>query len=508
MKIREILSERKLFYTNLVLIVFLLGVAIPMVNIVAHRAVGTSASASPTTSTALADARPVQNGTFRAIPADMNIQAVQSSFRNIVATVLPTVVEINVVETVRQTSGGSASPFDFLFGGARQQPQRQSGLGSGVIVKQQGDTVYVLTNNHVAGNADQISVKLYDGRRFKAKLVGKDPNRDLALIEFKTSERVPIAQLGDSSQLAAGDWVIAIGNPLGYQSTVTAGIVSALGRQSAPNSDLGTYTDYIQTDAAINPGNSGGALVNLQGQVVGVNTWIASNSGGSIGIGFAIPINNARKVMTDLIRTGHVVYGWTGINVGDPVPSVANDMNLSDTQGALVYDVYKNSPAYKGGLLPGDYITEINGEPVKDTSQLLYVIANINPGDQARFTVLRDSRKINLSITIGERQDNNATSVDVGLIWPGMAVLPITQDIQNQVGLPDGVGKVIIGSVQDGSAPAKAGFQPGDVIQQISGKNINSLKDFYQAIDNANAHHYVFKIYRNGTQLMVGLDKV
>ncbi len=502
MKLKEILSERKLFYTNLVLIVFLLGVAVPLVNVISHRAV---AAPSQTTQARM---NGTQSSAFRAMPAELNLSAVQNSFRNVVSKVLPTVVEINVVETVKPSPQAYSSPFDFLFGGQPQRPQRQSGLGSGVIVREQGNTVYVLTNNHVAGNADQISVKLYDGRQFKAKLVGKDPNRDLALIEFKTSEHVPVAQLGDSSQIAAGDWVLAIGNPLGYQSTVTAGIVSALDRQGAPNSDIGTYTDYIQTDAAINPGNSGGALVNLNGQVVGINTWIASNSGGSIGIGFAIPINNARKVMNDLIRSGHVVYGWTGINVGDPVSSVARDMNLNNVEGALVYDVYKNSPADRGGLLPGDYITGINGQQVKDTSQLLYTIANIDPGTEASFTVLRHGRKVDLTITIGKRQETNATSVNPALMWPGMAVLPITPDIRSQISLPDGVGKVIVGSVQDGSAPGKAGIQPGDVIQQISGRNINSLNDFYAAVNNPSAGHLLFKIYRDGTHLIIGLNRV
>jgi serine protease Do len=374
-------------------------------------------------------------------------------------------------------------------------------------VKQTGNTVYVLTNNHVAGNASTISVKLSDGRHFKATLVGKDPNRDLAVIKFQTNQKVPVATLGNSTDIAPGDWVLAIGNPLGYQSTVTAGIVSALDRQAAPNSGLGVYTDYIQTDAAINPGNSGGALVNMQGQVVGINTWIASKSGGSIGIGFAIPINIAHKVMNDLINTGHVAYGWTGVNVGDPPQAVTDSMGLSSTPGAFVYDVYKNSPAYRAGLLPGDYVTKVNGSKVTDTSELLYTIANLNPGATVDFTLIRQGRMMNVNVTIGKRAEGQNMANEVSLMWPGLAVLPLTPDIQNQVGLPSGVGKVIISSVENGSRSAHAGFQPGDVIQAINGRTINNLKDFYAAIDSSNTSHFEFKIFRQGAQLLVGLNK-
>jgi len=500
MKLKAILSERRLFYVNLALITFLLGVAVPVVNIVGHRAVASNAIpvvANDSTAT----------GTqFKAMPALLNIGPMQNSFRQIVSKVLPTVVEVNVVDVVKQ-SQSFQSPFDFLFGAPSQpQSQKQYGLGSGVMVRQNGDTVYVLTNNHVAGNAQEISVKLNDGRQFKATLVGKDPNRDLAVIEFHTSERVPIASLGNSNDIAPGDWVLAMGNPLGFQSTVTAGIVSALDRQAAAGSNLGTYTDYIQTDAAINPGNSGGALVDMQGNVVGINTWIASKTGGSNGIGFAIPMNVAKKVMNDIIKSGHVVYGWTGVSVGDPTQIVTDNMGLSGSQGAMVYDVYRNSPAAQAGMQPGDFITKVNGNDVTDASQLLYTIANMDPGATADFSVIRRGQNINVSVVIGKRLDGRAATPNAQLMWPGMAVLPITADIQSQIGLPNGVGNVIIGSVQEGSIPAQASFQPGDVIQSINGKRIGNLKDFYAAINDPNTNHFVFRIYRQGTELILGMN--
>jgi serine protease Do len=310
--------------------------------------------------------------------------ALQQAFRNVSSDVLPVVVEIDVVEVVQRQN----TQFDmgqFFFGmpspeGQAPQKFERAALGSGVIVEQRGKNVYILTNNHVVGNASEIKVTLYDGRVFEAELVGTDPNKDLALISFETKESIPIAKLGDSSELQVGDWVLAVGNPLGFESTVTQGIISAKSRKEGP--DNNGFTDYLQTDAAINSGNSGGALVNLDGEVVGINTWIASQSGGSIGLGFAIPINNAKKAIDDFIDKGSVEYGWLGVHMGTLSENIAESMDLKNKEGAFVFNVYQDSPAMKGGLQPGDLITSINNQTIKTGNDLISIIANDSPGEK------------------------------------------------------------------------------------------------------------------------------
>ena len=256
------------------------------------------------------------------MPASTSLASVQASLRDISQKVRPAVVEINVTEVIKQQVPQLDSPFDWFFNQQQGNGQgstrtfRQSGLGSGIIVKRTGDKVYVLTNNHVVDNATDISVRLTDQRVFKATVVGTDPRKDIALVTFTTKENVAVAELGDSNALQVGDLVLAVGNPLGFESTVTMGMVSALGRRG-PQGETSSYTDYIQTDASINQGNSGGALVNIDGQVIGINTWIAAPSGGSVGLGFAIPINNAKSAIDQFIAKGRVQYGWLGALIGD-----------------------------------------------------------------------------------------------------------------------------------------------------------------------------------------------
>jgi Do/DeqQ family serine protease len=330
-------------------------------------------------------------GSFTARQVDFNtnqdgiqtLQSLQNAFRAVAAKVLPSVVQVDVVDVVRNSGADLPNPFEFFFGPQRQrqgQPRefRQQGLGSGVVVRRSGEKLYVLTNDHVAGDAEQINIKLQDGRSYKAKLVGRDENKDLALVMFETRENIPVAEIGDSGSLMVGDWVLAVGSPLGFESTVTAGIVSAIGRRSVRGA--AGFTDYIQTDAAINQGNSGGALVNIYGQVVGINSWIASTSGGNIGLGFAIPINNAKRSIDDFITKGRSEYGWIGINMGGLQPQAAEDLRLGEARGAFVYGVFKGSPAEKAGLQPGDLITRVDGVALKDSSDLLLTIGNLTPG--------------------------------------------------------------------------------------------------------------------------------
>jgi len=420
-----------------------------------------------------------------------SVFSLQQAFRDVSAEVLPVVVEINVVDVVEQQYNGS-NPFGFFFGWPFQEegdsqdsePQtrefRQEGLGSGVIVDKRGDTVYVLTNNHVAGEADEISITLYDKRTFEGTLVGKDPLRDLALVSFETDEFVPVAKLGDSDSLEVGDWVLAIGNPYGFESTVTSGIVSAKGRRQSPDGQ--SITDYIQTDAAINQGNSGGALVNLHGEVIGINSWIASQSGGSIGLGFAIPVNNATPAIADFIDKGSVEYGWLGVYMGDLSANLKEEMGFDVDKGVFVYNVYDKSPAMDGDLQPGDLIVSINGMELESSNDLQHAIANREPGEKISMQIIRENRNYDLNITLGLRNMDEDSPADN--LWPGFTVAPLTRELQERLNLPRNSGNIIIGSVAEESKAGALGLQNGDVIKSINDKNVKSISDFYNKIRN------------------------
>ena len=447
------------------------------------------------------------------------LQGLQASLREVSRDVLPTVVEIDVVNVVRQRA--PSNPFQFFFDFRRGDPRRadpqqpapqgqerefrRQGLGSGVIVRRVGEKVYVLTNNHVAGRADEINIKLNDGRTFKGKLVGGDERKDLALVVFETRENVPVARLGNSDSLQVGDLVLAVGNPLGFASTVTMGIVSATGRESVAGSDLSGFTDYIQTDAAINQGNSGGALVNIQGELVGINTWIASNSGGSIGLGFAIPINNARQAIDDFISKGKVEYGWLGINVGELNEAAAKEMRPEGAGGAFVFGVFQDSPADKAGLQSGDVVVRINGAPIRSSTQLLQVVGNLAPGAAARFDLLRFGQPLSVTVRIASRPEEKAISEQAGKLWPGINPVPLTEEIRRQLNLPARAGEVAVASVEEGSAAAVAGLQPGDIIRTINGREVRGLLDFYRLLNERGGREVNFKIFRQGNEMIIGL---
>ena len=278
-----------------------------------------------------------------------------------------------------------------------EQSQRRSGLGSGVVVSPEG---YVLTNFHVIDGADEIEVEHNDGRKYKARVVGSDPESDLAVLRIPADHKLPVIAFGSSDTLRVGDVVLAIGNPFGVGQTVTSGIVSALGRSHL---GINTFENFIQTDAAINPGNSGGALVDANGHLVGINTAIYSQSGGSMGIGFAIPVSLAKNVMEQIIRNGGVTRGWIGIEVQEITPELAESFNLRGIQGALIAGVMRGSPADKAGIKPGDVLISVAGKPVKDAQVMLELIAALEPGKTSRFELKRDGRDTTMDIAIGKR---------------------------------------------------------------------------------------------------------
>jgi Do/DeqQ family serine protease len=438
------------------------------------------------------------------------LESIQYSFRKVAEKVLPVVVEINVVDIVTQDSPGFNSPWDFFFGPddknegeePKQREYRQQGLGSGVIVRQTGNQVYVLTNNHVVGDAEEINVTLYEGKEYTAKLVGKDERKDLALVVFEEKKKVPVADLGDSDVISVGDWALAIGNPLGYSYTVTAGIVSAIGRRGGPGENI---SDFIQTDAAINQGNSGGALVNIRGQVIGINTWIASRTGLYSGYGFAIPINNATKSIDDFIKYGKVEYGWLGVQITDPIDEVKEDLKVADKAGSFVSQVFQDSPADKSGVLPGDYITQVNEIDVKDTDHLLRIIAEIPGGKSSDFKIIRMGDTMTLKVTLGIRPEEKKIAAQNKNLWPGMSVVPLTDEIKDNLEIDSNTKGIIIAYVLDDTPADIAGFEDYDIIYKINKKEINGLKDFYTALNDKKAKELDFYFERKGVDLKIGL---
>ena len=449
-------------------------------------------------------------------PLVPTLEQIQYSFREVAQKALPVVVEINTIEVITQRIPRSESPWDFFFGpspeqgGSEEREFRQPGLGSGVIVQRTNGKVYVLTNNHVAGEAEEISISLHDGREFKGKLVGTDPRRDLAVVVFETREEIPVASLGDSDTLEVGDLVLAVGNPFGFESTITMGIVSAVGRQAELGTNIASLTDYIQTDASINPGNSGGALVNLRGEVIGINTWIASRTGSSAGLGFAVPINTAKKTADEILAKGRVEYGWLGVQIVDVdpqrFPDYREDFKLENSTGSFVVNIFKGSPAYKAGIRPGDYITSIGGTNVKNTNELTKIVGNLPPGNRYDVSVIRDGGEQTFDIRLAIREEDKEIAVQSKNLWPGMYIASISSDMREQLSIPDRLEGVLVTVVQEGSPAATAGFRQGDVVQEVGGRQIQSAHDFYQALNNASGRTVNTKVYRQDNEIEIELE--
>ncbi|MBI9107505.1 MAG: Do family serine endopeptidase [Spirochaetales bacterium] len=438
----------------------------------------------------------------------------QMTFREVAASTLPVVVEVNVVNIVETQSFPDA--FEFFFGNNPNQREqeskprefRQQGLGSGVIVQTESDNVYILTNHHVVNGADEIKITLTDGREYEATLVGSDPRLDLALVVIKTKENIPVAVLGDSDDLFVGDWVFAVGNPMGFASTFTAGVVSAVGRETANFSNNISFTDYIQTDAAINPGNSGGALVNIRGEVIGINSWIATQSGGSNGLGFSIPINNAKNAIADFIKSGSVEYGWLGVNVRDISDESKVAMKLEGVDGAFINDVFIASPADNGGLMAGDYITKVGTKVVKNRNDLVKVIGNLSPDLWTAFELYRDGEKQTVSLKLGRRDDKKNIAEDGSIdVWPGMTVVEATDEVRESLNLETNKGNVIVANVVKGSPAEASGLRPGDIVLRVDNKRIKSMGDFYMRLNSSESNEVMIRIYRGTREAIIGIVK-
>ncbi|MDH4101304.1 MAG: DegQ family serine endoprotease, partial [Nitrospirota bacterium] len=357
------------------------------------------------------------------------------TFADLVKNERPAVVNIS---TTQKMEGVGPHSFKDFFGKEAPREHKVSSLGSGFIISKDG---YIITNYHVIEKSTDIKVKLSDEREFEAKVVGKDKKLDLALLKIEAKENLPFAPMGDSDVLREGDWVIAIGNPFGLGHTVTAGIVSAKGRVIG----AGPYDDFIQTDAAINPGNSGGPLFNIKGEVIGINTAIISQSGGSMGIGFAIPINMAKEILDSLKAKGVVVRGWLGVYVQKITPQLAESFKLKDQSGALVADVVKDGPADKGGLKQGDVIVEFDGRKIKDMSDLPKIVANTPVGKTVKVVVLRNGETTPLSITIQKLAEEGEVEEGSDLEKFGLTLQNLTPEIAKQLKLTEETGVLVTG---------------------------------------------------------------
>ena len=394
---------------------------------------------------------------------------------------MPVVVNISTTSQ-RLPRSASSDPieefFNRFFGEAAPRETNQRSLGSGIVISKDGE---ILTNYHVVRNADVIKVKLADQTEHEARLIGKDGRTDLALIKVrKTGGNLPFAKLGQSSQLDVGDWVMAIGNPFGLEHTVTAGIVSAKGRVIG----AGPYDNFIQTDASINPGNSGGPLINAAGEVVGVNSAIFSQSGGNVGIGFAIPIDLARKVVEHLRKNGRVVRGWLGVRAQDMPAATAASLGLTRSLGdmAVVTEVAESSPAAEAGVKTGDIIVEFNGKAVPRSHDFPGIIADTPPGQKVTLKLVREKKEQVVAVKIGELPDDGDLLQQTEARDPelGLRVQRITPDAARRLGLSSSKGVLVI-EVQPGSPADQVGIEPADVIREINQRQVSNVKEFERA---------------------------
>jgi len=436
---------------------------------------------------------------------------VATSYAKVVDAVAPAVVTVRVEKraTVRQAQFPDDDLFRFFgreFQGPRQQrTPRQSGLGSGVLTTADG---YILTNNHVIDGADTVRIELTDKRVFDAKVVGKDPASDLAVLKIAATG-LPTIAIGDSNRVRVGDVVLAVGNPLGVGQTVTAGIISAKGRATGVGD--GGYEDFLQTDAPINQGNSGGALVNLSGELVGINSQILSQSGGNIGLGFAIPSNMAREVMTQLKAEGKVQRGKLGVMIQGVTGDLAASLKLADTSGALVSGVEPGGAAARAGVEQGDVITSINGEKVVDSNTLRNRIAATKPGSTVDLQVFRNGKTETLHATLGalEPADEKSARDDEhegGAGPTGMAVETLTPQVARQLGLTGRQEGVVIRDVDPDGAAAASGLQPGDVIRQVNRQAVKTPTELKSAIAASGERPALLLVTRKGADIFVALQ--
>jgi len=424
----------------------------------------------------------------------------------IAEAVKPAIVNISTTRTVKIQGRDQFLDDPFFkrfFGDQFKMPKERktAGLGSGVIVSSDG---YILTNYHVIKDADEIKVLLSDKRDFKGKVVGTDPKTEIAVIKIEAIN-LPTIAWGDSNKLKVGEIVLAIGNPYGLNQTVTMGIVSAVGRA---NVGIAEYEDFIQTDAAINPGNSGGAMVNVKGELVGINTAIFSTSGGYQGIGLAIPSDMAKDVMDSLIAKGKVVRGWLGVSVQSITPELAKQFNLKEEKGALVGDIVEESPAEKAGIQRGDIITAYEGKKIDEPYQLRNMVANTSPGKEVELTIVRETTTKTIKVTISEQpaEVQKLSKGEYDNLLRGVTVQNLTPEIYKQLNLPKKLKGVVVSEI-DEESPAAMVLTQGDIIQEINRKKITSTRDYENIVAKIKPEEDILLlVFRNGSSIYITLS--
>ncbi len=420
---------------------------------------------------------------------------IPATFADIAEKVRPSVVNISSVRIINSPFNNynqfndplMQEFFQHFFGPnwslQQQQPQKSVSLGSGVIVDSKG---YILTNYHVIDKANEIIVKVKDGKEYQAVVVGSDPKTDLAVIRLKHKAHWVAADLGDSDQVRVGDWVLALGSPFGLEQTVTSGIISAKSRTIGQ----GPYDNFLQTDASINPGNSGGPLVNLDGQVIGINTAIVSQSGGSIGIGFAIPINMAKKIYQDLISTGMVRRGWLGVNIQNLTPALSSHFKLpANTRGVLINAVFRGGPADRAGIKPGDILVTFKGHHIATDKDLLRLVAQTSEGEKITVTIFHDGAVRKLKVKMGDlekaqRARNTSRQAPAARTIPESNSALLGLEVEDRpADQKGGHSGVVIVSVEPGSPAEGAGLLPGDAIREVNRQQVNNAKTFNTLVD-------------------------
>ncbi len=430
-------------------------------------------------------------------------------FATVAETTMPAVVNISTTpkaRSPRQRPGPSPNPRRRPFGGDdrleeffrrffgnRPPPHQQRSLGSGFIISDDG---YIVTNNHVVGNARTITVRLSDDDEYSASIIGSDEKTDIALIKIDSEVPFQSVPLGKSSSLRIGDWVMAIGNPFGLEQTVTAGIVSAKGRMIG----AGPYDDFIQTDASINPGNSGGPLLNLNGEVIGINSAIFSQGGGNIGIGFAIPIDMAKSIIDQLKATGKVTRGWLGVAIQTVTSELAKSFDLAEASGALVAEVTVDGPAEKAGIQRGDIIINFNGRPVEKSKDLPFLVARSPVGTKAEVVMLRGGKEVKLTVVLGELSEiatQGGSTSPAENSW-GMTVSDMSNETRQEYRLPSNQKGIVVTHVEPDSPAAAAGIRAGDIIEEINRAPVRSVAEFSQVLDKTRDEKTLLVLARRG----------
>jgi serine protease Do len=442
-----------------------------------------------------------------------------SPFVHVADVVLPAVVNISAEKTVkpsqRRRSPSDGSPFEEFFRDFRRglpdipQERQQNALGSGVVISPDG---YIVTNNHVVAGFDKIAVRLSDETEFKGndvKVVGRDPKSDLAVLKVESKKPLAAVALANPDDIKVGDWAIAVGNPFGLNGTVTVGVVSAKGRSGLPLPEGPSYQDFIQTDASINPGNSGGALVNIKGELMGINSAIRTPTGGSVGIGFAVPVDIVKLVTDQLIKTGKVVRGYMGIRPQPVTDAIRKAMGLDDSKGVLVADVVDGQPADKAGIKSGDVIVAVNGEKTEGVEQFRKQVAEFAPGSNISIGIVRDGERMTKRVTLvtfpEDEQQAAAPPEEEATAWLGVTTRSLTADERREAKVSGGV---LVEGVESGSAAAEAGIERGDVVLEVGKVRIGGMSDYNRAMRQfkSSSKAVLFRINRSGSVLYVAVE--